>query len=112
MLYEYNSQEEQEILTAYSDASNASDRRSTPVAGRHFTKSWSKTQSLIALSSAESELYALVRASAQAMEFQSVTRYLRQSWRTVGYSDASPALCVIQRQGLDRLRHVDCSFVS
>ena len=32
----------------------------------HYIKSWSKPQSLIALSSPESELYALVNASAEA----------------------------------------------
>ena len=67
----------------YSDAnwdSNASDRRSTRAGvlmhGSHYIKSWSKTQPLVALSSAESELHALVRASAEA-----VGRTLGQTWR-------------------------------
>ena len=68
-------------LTAYSDAnwaSNASNRRSTGggvlMHGSHYIKSWSKTQSLSALCSAESAQYALVKASAEAMGFQSVIR--------------------------------------
>ena len=77
----------------------------------HCTKSWNKPQSLIALSSPESELYALVNASAEAMDFQSVIRDLKQSWITVFCSDASAALGVVQRQGLERLRHVDSNFL-
>ena len=34
-----------------------------------------------------------------------------QSFGTVIFSDASAALGVVQRQGLGRLRHVDCSFL-
>ena len=47
------------------------------------------------------------KASAEAI----VIRDLGQSWSTVVCSDASQALGVIQRQGLGRLRHVDCDFL-
>ena len=51
-------------------ASNASARRSTSggvlIQVSHYIKSLSKTQSLVALSSAKSDLYALVNASAEA----------------------------------------------
>ena len=96
LVYEYKFQGEQQMPTAYSDASwagNASDRRSTSggvfMHGSHCVKSWSKTPSLVALSSAESELYAMVKASAEAMGFQSVIRDLGT---TVVYSVASAAL--------------------
>ena len=84
------------MLTAHIDANwarTACDRRST--SGEVFThvnyqiKVWSKTQSFVALSSTESDLYALVKARAEAMGFQSVIRDLRQSWSTLVYSDAS-----------------------
>ena len=35
--------------------------------GRHALKGWSKTQTLIALSSGESELYAALKPSAEAL---------------------------------------------
>ena len=79
--------------------------------GSHCIKSWSKTQPLVALLSAKSRLCALVQASAEAMGSQSVIRDLGQSWSTVVYSDASSALGVMQRQGLERLRHVGCIFL-
>ena len=72
--------------------------------------SWSKTQSLVALSSAESVVYALV--SAEALGFQSVIRDLGPTWSTVVCSDAIAAFGVIHRQGLGRLRNVDCNFLS
>ena len=74
MVYNYDFQEPQGNLTVYSDANWASGnecRNSTSgdiiLNGSHFVKSWSKTQSLVALSSAESELYALVKASAESL---------------------------------------------
>ena len=71
---EYKFQDEQEMLTACNNAnwaSNPSDRRSVSdqilMHGSRRIKSWSKTQSHIALSPAESELYALVKASSEAL---------------------------------------------
>ena len=87
------------MLTASSVAiwaSNASDRRSTSGAFlmhvSHDLKSWSTTQSLCAPSSSESNLCALLKASAEEMSFQSVVRDLGQLWSTVVYTDASAAL--------------------
>ena len=60
--------------------------------GIQYIKRWCKTQSLVALFSAESELHDVVQASAEATGFQSVIRDLGQSWSTVVYSDAS-AVC-------------------
>ena len=105
-------------ITASSDAnwaSTASDTRSTCggvlMHWSHRIKSCSKAQSLVALSSGESELYAFGKASASAMSIQSVIRDLGQSWSTVVYSNASAALVVIQRQGLESLRHMDYNYL-
>ena len=40
--------------------------------GQHLLKIWSKTQSLVALSSGESELYAALKASAEGLGMKSV----------------------------------------
>ena len=99
-------QDEQAMPTARSDAnwaSDAADRRSISggvlMHGSRYIKGWNKTQSLVASSSAESELYVLVKASAEAVGIQSVSRDLGQSWSTDVYSDASPALGVIPSRG-------------
>ena len=57
---------------------------------------------------AEFELYALVKAGAEAMGFQFVIRDFGQLWRT---GRAQRRQRSLQRQGLERLRHVGCSFL-
>ena len=42
--------------------------------GSHILKGWSKTQSLIALSSGESELYATLRAASEGLGIQSIAK--------------------------------------
>ena len=118
LIYSYRFQDEVATLTAYSDAnwaSNAGDRKSTSggviLHGSHYIKSWSKTQSLVALSSAEAELYGIVKTSSELLGLRSIVQDLGKSFGALVYSDASAALGVIQRQGLGRLRHVDCSFL-
>ena len=79
--------------------------------GSHYIISWSKTQSLVALSSAESELYAIVKPSAEALGLRSVVQDMGRRLGMIVFSDASVALGVVQRMGLGRLRHVDCGFL-
>ena len=61
-------------LTAFSDSDWAGDkqtRKSTAGgvvrAGSHFIKSWSKNQSTIALSSAEAELYGIIKTTSETL---------------------------------------------
>jgi hypothetical protein len=101
-----------------SDANWALDKESSEstsggviLHGKHYVKSWSKTQSLVALSSAESELYALIKCVSELLGVKSAV----QDWGVqVGgaiKSDASAALGIIQRQGLGKVRHIDCSYL-
>ena len=68
-------------------------------AGLKAFKTWSKTQSLIALSSAESEFYAALKAAAEGLGMLSVMKDL--SWKLKGrvMGDASAALGIIHRKG-------------
>ena len=70
-------------------------------------KSWSKTQSLIALSSAESELYALVKCVSELLGIRSALKDWGSNVGGVVETDASAALGIIQRQGLGKVRHID-----
>ena len=113
LVYEYKFQDAHKMPTACSDANwarNASDRRSASGVGVLMRE---LEQDAIAhwLSSAKSELCAWVKASAEALGSQPVARDLGHSWSTVVHSDASAALGVIQREGLERRRHVDCKFL-
>ena len=118
LVYVHKFQEDVHTLTAYSDAnwaSHAGDRRSTSggviLHGSHYIKSWSRTQSLVALSSAEAELYGIVKCSSEVLGFKSIVQDLDRPLGAILYSDASAALGVIQRQGLGKLRHIDCSYL-
>ena len=75
--------------------------------GRHCVKGWSKTQSLIALSSGESELYATLRAAAEALGIIAVMRDMGYHVSGEIWSDASAALGTIHRTGLGKTRHID-----
>ncbi len=99
--------------SVYSDANWANckeTRKSTSggciMLGVHCVRSWSKTQSVIATSSAESELYALVRASQEAMGIRTLLSdfgvYAKVSLKV----DASAALSIVERKGLGKLKHV------
>lgn len=74
-------------------------------------KSWSKTQSLIALSSAESELYGIVNATADALWLRSILQDLGNKFVNELFNDASAVLGVIQHQGSGRMKHTDCNFL-
>lgn len=74
--------------------------------GEHLIKSYSKTQMLIALSSAESELYAMVRAAAEALGILSLLKDFGMDKKIRFYVDATAALGVAQRQGIGKIRHL------
>ena len=79
--------------------------------GGHMIKMWSKTQATIALSSAEAELYAIVKASAESMGIASLLKDFGIKMKTHVFGDASAALAIIARRGLGRVRHLDTSYL-
>ena len=111
---QYVFQAEPTEFTVFSDtdwAGDKSTRKSTSggiiLHGSHFIKGWSRQQSLVALSSAEAELYGTVKGSSEALGIRSNAMDLGMKRRVRLYADASAALGVIHRQGLGKLRHVD-----
>ena len=60
--------------------------------GTHVLKTWSKTQSLIALSSGESEFYAALKTSAEALGLMSILKDLGMRVKGKVLGDASAAL--------------------
>ena len=106
------------VYWGYSDADwagCAKTRRSTSggnlLMGGHWIKAWSRTQGLVALSSGESELYAMVKTSAETIGLVQLLRDwgIDISGKILG--DASACLGIIQRQGLGRLRHIDTHYL-
>jgi hypothetical protein len=79
--------------------------------GDHWIKSWSKSQSTIALSSAESELYACIKASSEGLGIMSMMLDYGLTMHGEIRSDASAALGIIGRNGLGKMRHIDTSYL-
>ena len=109
-------QDPTDIIEAYSDANWAGckeTRKSTSggvlMLGGHVIKFWSKTQSLIALSSAESEFYATVKTATESMGIIAMMGDFRKNATVRMHVDASAALGVIQRQGIGKIRHLATS---
>ena len=105
-------------IDAFTDASWAGckvSRKSTSggaiMWGKHFIKSWSKTQPIIALSSGEAELYGAVKAATEGIGIQSLLLDLGISVSGQVLADASAALGIIARRGLGKVRHLDTSFL-
>ena len=101
-------------LEAYSDADWGGDRatrRSVSAGvimrGGHCLKVWTKKQQVVALSSAESELYAAVKTASEGLGIQSLARDLGISCRLNLHLDASATMCLVNRRGLGKAKHVD-----
>ena len=107
------------VMDLYSDANWASCHRTrkstsgrTAMLGSHVLKTWSKTQTVIAKSSAESELYAIVRAPTEALG-------LLTCFKDVGtavvdsrvHVDASAAKGIVEREGLGKVRHIEVDLL-
>ena len=85
-------------------------RRSTSggvaVRGAHCIKHWSTTQTTVALSSGEAELYAANYGSSQALGVQSMSEDLGISIGVHLHIDAKATMGIINRQGLGKVRHL------
>ena len=74
--------------------------------GSHLIKTWSKTQSNVALSSAESEFYGTLKTAQESVGLISLARELGEELRARVLVDASAALGVAQRLGVGKIRHL------
>ena len=74
--------------------------------GGHFIKGWSKTQNSIALSSAEAELIAMAKLSAEALGLISLARDPGQEKVGKVWADSSAVIAIVRRLGAGKLRHI------
>ena len=79
--------------------------------GTHLIKSWAKTQATIAKSSAESELYGIVRGTCEALGFISLAEDLGSEMTARLHMDATAAQGIVDRQGLSKVRHLDVNLL-
>ena len=74
--------------------------------GGHALKSWSKRQQVIALSSAEAELYAATRAASEAIGMASMLHELGHDVKINLLIDSTSAIALAHRDGLGRAKHI------
>ena len=103
------------VVDITSDANWAGCKRSrkstsggTIMIGTHLIRAYSKTQSVIAKSSGESEFYGIIRASTEGLG----NATLLEDFGSLGVKvsvgvDANSAIGIVQRRGLNKLRHVE-----
>ena len=113
---QYAWQGDETEVTGYSDSDWAGCRvtgKSTSggaiMIGSHFIKGWSRTQNHVTLSSAEAELIALVKCTAETLGMCALMRDWGQEKSSVLYADSSAALAIAKRKGAGKLRHIHIS---
>ena len=114
----FEAQRESKVIRVFCDSDHAGcllTRRSTTglviMVGKHTIKTTSNLQSTIALSSGESEFYALVKACAFGLSVQALYNDWGLTMDLVVASDSSAARGTASRRGLGKLRHVQTRYL-
>ena len=79
--------------------------------GHHCIKAWSKTQSVIAKSSAESELYSVVKGATEALGLVTLCKDMGKVMGVKLNLDAAAAKGILERQGISKVRHIDVNVL-
>ena len=118
MIQKFVWQEPQTDVITHTDSDWAGDkstRKSTSggvmMMGMHMIKSWSSTQQVLALSSGEAELYALLKGASQMKGLMSQLAEWGITAKGIAKTDASAAMGMAHRQGLGRTRHIDVQYL-
>ena len=113
MVWKYCWEDCSSELDGYSDSNWAGcrvSRKSTSggavMIGSHVIRTWSKTQSTLALSSAEAELFGGVKTACETLGVASLLSDLGQEVKLRMHMDASAALGIAQRKGVGKVRHL------
>ncbi len=79
--------------------------------GSHLVKSWSVQQKNITLSSAEAELVAMEKVTAESLGVRSLCNEWGMCKSVMICADASAALAIVRRSGAGRVRHIDVGLL-
>jgi hypothetical protein len=110
--FEFQTAEGIECYTDTDWAGCARTRKSTSggclMVGQHLIKAWSATQASIALSSGEAEYYGVVRGTGIALGIKALYNDIGLTLPIRVWTDSTAALGIGGRQGLGKLRHLEC----
>ena len=116
MIAKYKYQEFYEDITLWTDSDHAGclrTRKSTSggviMFGDHLIKTWSVTQSVVALSSGEAEFYGMVRGASNALGVQGMLQDFGVNVGIKLLTDSSAAKGIGNRRGLGKVRHIELS---
>jgi hypothetical protein len=114
----YENQSEPQGLDTFVDSDWAGctgTRKSTSagfmVLGKHLVKSWSTTQSTIALSSGEAEFYALVEGASRALGVEALMDDMGMVGKVRLWSDSSAGRSISLRKGAGKMRHLQVKYL-
>ena len=79
--------------------------------GSHCIRLWSKTQTVIAQSSAENELSAAVKTTSEALGLMAMARDMGYQVEGQVWIDASATMGILNRQGVGKVRHLDTQLL-
>ena len=109
----YKAQRDVHCINGFGDSDFAGEvetRKSTSggmtCLGDHVIKTWSSTQSVVALSTGEAELYALNKTAAQSLGLQSLLEDLGVEIDVRLHTDATTGRAIATRRGLEKVRHI------
>ncbi len=112
--YVYQYQEQPQELTIWTDTDYAGCKRTRKSTsggvvmwGKHLIKSWSTTQSVIALSSGEAKYYGLAKGGSVGLGLQAVLRDFNLEVEIPVKSDATAAIAIASRRDLGKVRHIE-----
>ena len=118
LVWDFKMQDDVDTLDVFTDSDWAGCRRSRKstsggaiMRGGHCIKTWSKTQALIAKSSGEAELYAVVRGAAEALGMATLAKDMGKKVEIQLHIDALAAKGMIERKGLSKVRHLDVNVL-
>lgn len=118
VIHRFYRQRQPKKMAVFSDTHHAGclrTRRSTPCTlclhGKHLLSGSSTTQVPIALSTGESEFYALTKSIARGLGLKSMAADLGEKVDLEVNCDASAAKGIVARRGAGRLRHIDCALL-
>ena len=107
-------QEPQKKIMGYSDSDWAGctkTRKSTSggflMMGKHMLAHWSSTQSVVALSSAEAELNALIKIASEALGIRNTLLEMEVVMEIEIKTDSSAAKGIVHREGCGKVKHLE-----
>ena len=105
-------------ITAWVDGDHAGcsrTRRSTSgwvlMLGQHCIRTWSSTQSVVALSSGESEWYAMLKGASVAMGLRSMVAEMGVGMEVELRTDSRAAKGIAHRVGLGKVKHLAVCYL-